>query len=42
LRGSSYVMDEDWLRCAVRIGNSPHYWHDNVGFRVCVSPLSKR
>jgi hypothetical protein len=28
----------EWLRCAFRLGGSPGYWFNYLGFRVVVVP----
>jgi formylglycine-generating enzyme required for sulfatase activity len=38
LRGGSFDIGADGVRCAVRNNPYPDYWFDLVGFRVVVSP----
>jgi formylglycine-generating enzyme required for sulfatase activity/nucleoside phosphorylase len=39
LRGSAFLYNAGYVRCACRIGSSPVSRFDDVGFRVVVSPL---
>jgi formylglycine-generating enzyme required for sulfatase activity len=38
LRGSSFLFDRNYTRCAYRYGNDPDLRHGNYGFRVCIVP----
>jgi formylglycine-generating enzyme required for sulfatase activity len=38
LRGGSYFDSAAGVRCALRGGNYPDNWDDNIGFRVALSP----
>jgi formylglycine-generating enzyme required for sulfatase activity len=40
LRGGSWNRDQYFARCAGRYWDCPYNWHDYVGFRVVVSPIS--
>jgi formylglycine-generating enzyme required for sulfatase activity len=40
LRGGSFADSSEYsLRTTARNWDFPHYWHGNLGFRVCSSPL---
>jgi formylglycine-generating enzyme required for sulfatase activity len=40
LRGGSFYNDQRYARCAYRYNLNPVDRNDNLGFRVCASPIS--
>ena len=38
VRGGSWILPGDWVRCASRLRSNPNIRHDGLGFRVVVSP----
>jgi len=41
LRGGAWNNNQDNARCAYRNRNNPNNRNNNIGFRVCVSTLSR-
>ncbi len=40
LRGGSFLVNQDGVRCASRFNLNPDHHLSYVGFRICVSPVS--